>query len=64
VPEHGESLFSRIGLGNTERSAAREQRWTNCWAVVRVLKGKGVIEDLMFDGVPAAEYLRDQRPVK
>ena len=37
---------------------------TNVWAVVRVLNGKGVIENLMFDGLPAAEYLMDQMPVK
>jgi hypothetical protein len=34
---------------------------TNVWAVVRVLEGKGVIENLMFDGVPAAEYVRAQQ---
>jgi hypothetical protein len=30
---------------------------TNVWAVVRVLNGKGVIENLMFDGMPAKDYL-------
>jgi uncharacterized membrane-anchored protein len=36
---------------------------TNVWAVVRVLNGKGVIENLMFDGVPAKEYLTNkERP--
>ena len=36
---------------------------TNVWAVVRVLNGKGVIENLMFDGVPAGDYLTNkERP--
>ncbi len=34
---------------------------TNVWAVVRVLDGRGVIENLMFEGVPAADYVRDQK---
>lgn len=36
---------------------------TNVWAVVRVLNGKGVIENLMFDGMPAMQYLTNkERP--
>jgi uncharacterized membrane-anchored protein len=36
---------------------------SNVWAVVRVLNGKGVLEQLMFDGKPAAEYLTNkERP--
>lgn len=33
---------------------------TNVWAVVKVLKGRGVIENLYFDGVPAVEYLKNK----
>lgn len=37
---------------------------TNVWAVVRVLDGRGVIENLMFEGVPAADYVRAQKSGK
>lgn len=36
---------------------------TNVWAVVKVLNGRGVIENLFFDGIPAADYLTNkERP--
>ncbi len=36
---------------------------TDVWAVVKVLDGRGVIENLYFDGVPVADFLKNkERP--